>query len=303
MPRPTKVSEPLADRRSTTENLKAELERLMDEQVLAEGLVERLHAERQGKLLSLPDGEMEIYDQQIAAAQRKLDRASAQIELVQRAYNEALDRESEAPKVEAYNQALRRSLAVRKRLESEYPELASTLGAMLSELRDCEIEVTRANAKLPRGAKPILSPEAALRNRGYDPRVLVEERIVERWVNSNRMLWRRDGDTGELTPPVLDAALAAQVIHGGRRSGRLPTNGQGHGVEVELRRVKEQIWKLSTSPVTQKPLAEAVRLPRLRPEDADPWMPDGPSVLAAPSSVESTFVLIEETASAETEAA
>src|SRR4051794_29076473 len=100
MPRPTKVSEPVVDQRSapstptqppapSLDDLKEQLRARLNDQEQAEGFLTALKAARREKLVSASDADIKTHDEEIAAAERLVDRADAQVEAVHQALNRA----------------------------------------------------------------------------------------------------------------------------------------------------------------------------------------------------------------------
>jgi hypothetical protein len=294
MPRPTKVSEPLADRRSapstptqpptpSLDDLKEQLRARLNDQEQAEGFLTALKAARREKLVSASDADIKTHDEEIAAAERLVDRADAQVEAVHQALNRALEEDLEAPRRAAYEAARQLSDAIQKRLETEYPQLAAAIVSILRDVQEAETVVVRANRDLPKGAAPLVSPEVAVRSRPYQPRQLVSERAVERWVAADRVRWRRD-ETGRFVhiPVIPDENVSA-------------IRSAGHA--VERRKLYERTYHLPQAAVTPESLTKTVRLPGLKAGDSGYGM-DRPDFLVG-QQTEVVFELLEEPVSSE----
>jgi hypothetical protein len=284
------MTEPMArnsskDTPPNSTDIAQRLEEQKAEEAQATAHLAALQESRAGMLLTATDSELQVHDDEIAAAKRRLNRAQAWIARLTAALGVARADEEDAPKRKAYGAAKKKVAAVQERLETEYSALAADLASLLSDLQSCEREIASVNRDLPGGAERLVSPEVALRHRPAQPRELVNEQVVELWVYS-------------VTGHILDPATAARVRPTDGNGGYLPAEGRGHPQKVERRTFRELTYQPAVSAVEPKPLTQAVALPGLRPDEPSVW-PVQPALHAVHGPIEVVHEPVMQTADGE----
>jgi hypothetical protein len=73
------------------------------------------------------------------------------------------EKETEADRLAAYEEAVARGDAIEARIRDEYPEMVTALVALLAELKAARVAIGRVNNALPSGKPPLGDPETTAR--------------------------------------------------------------------------------------------------------------------------------------------
>src|SRR3712207_1584544 len=110
--------------RLRSEEIIEELEGRRAERDQATRHVDILIGQRAEMLLTVDDAQLRAHEEALAEAKRKLDRAEAWIAKLAADLQAVRDEEADAPKRQAYEEAVKAAESIRSRLANEYPRLA-----------------------------------------------------------------------------------------------------------------------------------------------------------------------------------
>jgi hypothetical protein len=193
-------------------------------------------------------------------AGRRIDRATALIEVLRQKLAEAEAREAEVARVQRYEEAKRKAAEGYQAL-ALYAQAAEDVASILRVVAEAEDAVFRANLDLPQGVERLLGVEASARNTSARAEVLAAEVEVERWVEVGSVLPGKF-----LQDDVLETGPGRGII---RRPGAYADDC----VQVELRRFVER---------TVVPRSDDRRPPRLVEELVLPGFLAGEPAFATP---------------------
>jgi hypothetical protein len=160
-------------------------------------------------------------------AGRRIDRATALIEVLRQKLAEAEAREAEVVRIQRYEEAKRKAAEGHQAL-ALYVQAAEDVASILRVVAEAEEAVFQANLDLPHGVERLLGVEASVRNTAARPEILTTEVEVVLWVEVGSVL------PGKLVQgDVLETGPGRGII---RRPGAYADDG----VQVELRRFMER---------------------------------------------------------------
>lgn len=117
----------------------------------------------------------------IMRTRNEIEDLETALSLLHKRATEKAEKEAEAARQAAYAEAARVSGAVQKKLRERYPALAAELVEMIAAIAEADTLVERVNGDLPSGALPLPPVEAAVRDRPYEPRRILNEKEVDMW--------------------------------------------------------------------------------------------------------------------------
>lgn len=127
------------------------------------------------------DDERMAHRNLIMRTRNEIEDMETALSLLRKRAAEKAEKEAEAARQAAYNEAARVSEAVQKKLRERYPALAAELVELIATIAEADSLADRVNADLPAGALPLPPVEAAVRDRPYEPRRILNERVLDLW--------------------------------------------------------------------------------------------------------------------------
>lgn len=117
----------------------------------------------------------------IMRTRNEIEDMETALALLRKRAAEKAEKEAEAARQAAYAEASRVNEAVQKKLRERYPALAAELVELIATIAEADSLADRVNAGLPAGALPLPPVEAAVRDRPYEPRRILNERVLDLW--------------------------------------------------------------------------------------------------------------------------
>lgn len=173
-------------------------------------------------------------------------------------------KEAEAARQAAYAEAARVSEAVQKKLRERYPALAAELVELIAAIAEADSLAERVNADLPSGALPLPPVEAAVRDRPYEPRRILNERVLDLWC-------LRDHDRPHPDQSNIEDLGGGK---GQREIERTDKNTPQRYEEFEKRKFRELTYIREKIGVSGERLCR-IELPGLSADDAPYWRSAG----------------------------
>ncbi|QTL04037.1 hypothetical protein J5J86_01325 [Aquabacter sp. L1I39] len=117
----------------------------------------------------------------IMRTRNEIEDMETALALLRKRAAEKAEKEAEAARQAAYAEAARVSEAAQKKLRERYPKLAAKLVDLIATIAEADALADRVNAYLPSGALPLPPVEAAVRDRPYEPRRILSEKLLDLW--------------------------------------------------------------------------------------------------------------------------
>jgi hypothetical protein len=267
-----KASPPLTQTLETAQKLcaskgasAAELERVISPLPGAIEAAERnrdaLTGRRRETLLSGTDGDLLKLDNDIAAANRLLDRLRAVAEELDARLAGAREAESDAARARRRAEVILERDRAADGLHKDYPRHATAIAALIEKCVRSQVAVEKFNQVAPADEK-IQDAESIVRQRSRAPRQEIKRQIVNLWC-------REDEDR-----PLPEEHQARVRDHGGGHGSIPPTPGCISSAELFVRRQFERVeFRAAERPIYAPPLAVEVALPGLVAGEKSFWRP------------------------------
>ncbi|MDH6235156.1 hypothetical protein M2281_005778 [Mesorhizobium soli] len=255
-----KVINLIAKPKSSVAELEAALSRFNIDEL--ESAADKLEADRRRILLNGSDRELEDIESKITGANRKIERALAAKDELEKRLREAAAAEADSVRLARYRAAKKAGELAAARAADEYPRHAAAIVELIRALAEATAAVELANGDLPAGQDPLPDPEFAARGKAGLPQKIVSEEEVDRWYNINQC---------GIAPEALWSKLD-RMDHG--RTGVV--NDAGFGCVFEKRRFIRREYLEAEMMVRPDRLA-GINLPGFAGDDGPIWRAVTPS--------------------------
>ncbi len=226
---------------------------------VAESSRDTLTGRRRETLLSGTDGDLLKLDNDIAAANRSLDRLRAVAEELDTRLAQAREAESDAARARRRAELILERDRVADRLRKDYQRHATAIVALIEDSARSQVAVEEFN-RAALASEKIQDAETIVRQRGAAPREEIKRQIVN--------LWCREDEN----QPLPEEHQARVQDHGGGHGSIPPTPGCMGSAQLFVRRKFERVeFRAAERLVYAPPLAVAVSLPGLVAGDPSVW--------------------------------